>query len=198
MISLHEGRGPGSRRATGRRVLTLRLAVATIQPRIWRRLLVREAMWLSRLHEAIQIAFTWYDYQTHLFTMGERRLGNPVDHDGVVVEDDRDVTLADLALREHAHFTYDYLFGEGWHVDVRVEKAVRAGKGGYYPRCVAGERAGPPEECGGTDAYKDMLYCLRHPETDLGREWREWLGPVYDPERFDPAAVNRELKRLGR
>lgn len=198
MISLHEGRGAGGRKAPARRVFSLRLTVAAIQPRIWRRLLVRETMWLNRLHEAVQALFGWYDYQTHMFSIGDRRYGNPVNHDGVVVEDDRDVTLADLNLGEHTRFSYDYLFAEGWHVDIRQEKAMVAEKKGLYPRCVAGERAGPPEDCGGLEAYKDMLYCLKHPETDLGKEWREWLGLGYNPERCDLDAINRTLRRLGR
>ena len=198
MISLHEGRGPGGRKPARTRVLALRLTVAAIQPRIWRRLLVRDTMWLSRLHEAIQVLFGWYDYQTHLFFLGDKRYGNPMDHGSVVIEDDRDVTLADVHLAEQGRGAYDYLFAEGWHVDIRLEKAAAAEKGATYPRCVAGERAGPPEDCGGLQAYKDMLYCLKHPETDLGGEWREWLGPAYDPEKCDLAAINKALKRLAK
>jgi hypothetical protein len=198
MISLHEGRGPGVKKTPRGKVYALRLTVASIQPRIWRRLLVRETMWLSRLHEAIQVLFGWYDYQSHVFFVGEKRYGNPMDHDAVVIEDDRDVTLADVRLSEHDRAAYDYLFAEGWHVDIRLEKTVAAEKGAVYPRCAAGERAGPPEDCGGIEAYKDMLYCLKHPETDLGREWREWLGPAYDPEKCDLGAINKALKRLAK
>jgi hypothetical protein len=198
MISLHEGRGPGVKKTRRGKMYALRLTVASLQPRIWRRLLVRETMWLSRLHEAIQVLFGWYNYQSHVFFVGEKRYGNPMDHDGVVIEDDRDVTLADVRLSEHERAAYDYLFAEGWHVDLRLEKTVAAEKGAIYPRCVAGERAGPPEDCGGIDAYKDMLYCLKHPETDLGREWREWLGPAYDPEKCDLGAINKALKRLAK
>ena len=25
-------------------------------------------MWLSRLHDAVQVVFDWYDYQTHSFS----------------------------------------------------------------------------------------------------------------------------------
>jgi hypothetical protein len=196
MISLHEGRGSVTKKARAGKVYSLRLAVAAIQPRIWRRLLVRETMWLSRLHEVIQVLFGWYDYQTHVFFLGDKRYGNPMNHDGVVIGDDRDVTLADVRFPEHDRLAYDYLFTEGWHVDIRVEKTVTAEKGAIYPKCVAGDRAGPPEDCGGIEAYKDMLYCLKHPETDLGREWREWLGPGYDPEKCDLGAINRTLKRL--
>jgi hypothetical protein len=198
MISLHEGRGLGVKKTPRGKVYALRLTVASLQPRIWRRLLVRETMWLSRLHEAIQVLFGWYDYQSHVFFMGEKRYGNPMDHDGVAIEDDRDVTLADVRLSEHDRTAYDYLFAEGWHVDIRVEKTIAAEKGVAYPRCVAGERAGPPEDCGGIEAYKDMLYCLKHPETDLGREWREWLEPGHDPEKCDLSAINKALKRLSK
>ena len=198
MISLHEGRGPGVKKTPRGKVYALRLTVASIQPRIWRRLLVRETMWLSRLHETIQVLFGWYDYQSHVFFVGEKRYGNPMDHDGVAIEDDRDVTLADVRLSEHDRTAYDYLFAEGWHVDIRVEKTIAAEKGVAYPRCVAGERAGPPEDCGGIEAYKDMLYCLKHPETDLGREWREWLEPGHDPEKCDLSAINKALKRLSK
>ncbi len=198
MISLQEGRGPGVRKKTGGRVYALRLSVAGLQPRIWRRLLVRDATWLSRLHEAIQVAFGWYDYQTHVFTLGNRRYGNPLKQGGIVIEDDRDVALVDLHLGEHGPMTYDYLFADGWQVDVRLEKSLAPQKGGAYPRCAAGGRAGPPEDCGGVEAYRDMLFCLKHPETDLGREWREWLGPGYDPEKCDLAAINKALRRLAR
>ncbi|MDD2762968.1 MAG: plasmid pRiA4b ORF-3 family protein [Opitutaceae bacterium] len=198
MISLHEGRGAEARKTRRSRVQALHLTVAGLQPRIWRRLLVRETMWLSRLHEVIQVLFGWYDYQTHLFLLGDKRYGNPMNHDDVVIEDDRNVTLVDVRFSEHGRLTYDYLFAEGWHVDIRVEKTAAAEKGVVYPKCVAGERAGPPEDCGGAGAYKDMLYCLKHPETDLGHEWREWLGPDYDPEQCDLAAINKALRQLGK
>lgn len=198
MISLDEGRGSGSKRNLRGGVYSLRLTVGEVQPRIWRRLLVRETMWLSRLHDAIQVLFGWYDYQTHVFVVGDRRHGNPVNRDGVVIEDDRDVTLAELRFSGQDRLVYDYRFAEGWHVDLRVEKTLAAEKGGAYPKCVAGARAGPPEDCGGIEAYKDMLYCLKHPGTDFGREWRKWLGPDYDPERCDLAAINKALKRLAK
>jgi hypothetical protein len=152
-------------------------------------------MWLSRLHDAIQTVFGWYDYQTHVFSAGEKRLGNPLHSAGAVIEDDRDASLAAVLLFGRGHLAYDYLLGEGWHVDIRVEKIVLAEKRGVYPICVAGARAGPPEDCGGLEGYKDMICCLKHPATDLGREWREWLGAGYDPERCDLISLNKTLKR---
>src|SRR5271167_562251 len=111
MISLQEGRGAGAKKVA-ERVLCLRLVVAGAQPKVWRRLIVRESMWLSRLHDSIQVAFDWFDYQTHVFTLDDLRFGNPLRRDDLTIEDDRDVSLADLDLEHRTHFTYGYNFGE--------------------------------------------------------------------------------------
>ena len=158
---------------------------------------MRESLWLSRLHDAIQIAFDWFDYQAHVFTIGGRRLGNPVAGDAPV-EDDRDVTLADAGIPTAGRFGYRYHFGEGWVIDAVVEEIRPLAKGERTPACPAGERAGPPEDCGGLEAYHDMLACLQEPQTDLGREWREWVGPDYDPAHCDPVAITRSLRKLPR
>lgn len=197
MISLQEGKGSRVRKPPPR-VIVIHLKVVGAHPRIWRRLVVRESMWLSRLHDAIQVLFDWYDYQTHAFVLDDLRFGNPLKQDDLVVEDDRDVTLADLDLAHRERLLYDYHFGEGWQVEIRVEKVGALEKGARYPRCLAGERAGPPEDCGGLEAFHDMLACLKEPTTDLGREWLEWLGPDYAAAECDLDKLNRALHKLGR
>jgi len=197
MISLQEGKGQGVRKPAAR-VLCLRMVVVGAQPRVWRRLLVRETMWLSRLHDAIQIAFDWFDYQTHSFSLDDLKFGNPVKRDELNIEDDRDVTLGDLNLANRDRMLYEYHIGEGWKVDIRVEKTAAAGKGVLYPICVAGERAGPPEDCGGIEAFHDMLSCLKEPNSELGREWLGWLGPEYDSAACDVDKVNKGLRKLGK
>ena len=197
MISLHEGKGSRVKRPP-ERVFTLLLQVAGCSPRIWRRFLVRESMWVSRLHDSIQIAFDWFDYQTHAFNLDDLRFGNPLKREELSIEDDRDVTLADLDLEHRERFTYGYHFGEGWQIELKVEKIGVVEKGIRYPVCLAGERAGPPEDCGGLEAFHDMLACIKEPNTDLGREWLDWLGPHYDPAACDPAKINAALRKLGK
>lgn len=69
MIGIHEGQG--SKKPPPERVFTLPLSVTACQPRIWRRGVVRESMWLARLPEASQVAFDWFDYQTHAFNLDD-------------------------------------------------------------------------------------------------------------------------------
>ena len=63
MIGLHEGKGSPLKKKPLERGWALRLHVVGCQPQIWRRLHVRESMWLSRLHDTIQVAFDWFDYE---------------------------------------------------------------------------------------------------------------------------------------
>lgn len=197
MIGLDDAVGRG--RPAGRgRVLTLHASVHGCTPRIWRRLAVLETLWLSRLHDCLQVAFDWYDYQTHSFDFDGLRFGNPLSRDGLTIEDDRDVTLAEAGASERARFTYRYHFGEGWLVEIAVEKVTPRVKGERYPRCLGGERAGPPEDCGSVAAYHEMLAALRSPLTDEAREWREWLGPDYDPESCSLERINRAFRSLRR
>ena len=77
MIGLHDGKGSAAKKPV-EKVFSLRLQVTGCTPRIWRRLLVRESMWVTRLHDCIQIAFDWFDYQTHAFVLDNLRFGNPL------------------------------------------------------------------------------------------------------------------------
>ncbi|MEN9813224.1 MAG: hypothetical protein RL479_1910 [Verrucomicrobiota bacterium] len=197
MISLHEGKGARTKRSRDRALL-LHLELTGAQPRVWRRLLVRESMWLSRFHEAIQVAFDWFDYQTHSFQFDDLRYGNPLQREDLMVEDDRDVTLATVDLEHRQRGVYQYHFGPGWQVELRLEGVQPLAKGKVYPVCVGGERAGPPEDCGGLDAFHDMLACIQEPHTELGREWLEWLGPEYDPAVCNVEGINKGLRKIGR
>jgi len=58
-----------------------------------------------------------------------------------------------------------------------------------HPRCIAGARRCPPEDCGGIHGYAEFLRAIanrRHPEH---RSMLEWAGGTYNPDAFDPQSV---------
>lgn len=129
----------------------------------------------------------WEDYHLHAFEIGWDRYGGGEGRDETVV------TLADVLPRPGGSMLYTYDFGDNWHHVVEVEKIHRPGPGATYPRCSAGRRACPPEDCGGPPGYYDMLRALRARKGLRYREIREWLSGPYDPAAFDVADVNERL-----
>jgi len=77
-----------------------------------------------------------------------------------------------------------------------VEERSPPEKGVKYPICVAGERACPPEDCGGPWAYPGLVEAISNPDHRRHEEVLEWVGGEFDPERFDRDAVNGELRRM--
>ena len=57
-------------------------------------------------------------------------------------------------------------------------------------------RACPPEDCGGTMGYYDLLVTLSDPDHEDHDTMREWVGGEFDPESFEVAVVDRAVKRL--
>jgi hypothetical protein len=86
-------------------------------------------------------------------------------------------------------FFYEYDFGDSWMHELRVERIVRANARMRYPRCVAGARLAPPEDCGGPRGYQEWL-AARVEDRLFDRE-QEDDEPV---RRFDLDQVNALLR----
>ena len=170
-----------------------RVTLRDISPPIWRRILVSAKYSFWDLHVAIQDAMGWQDYHLHLFRIKGRH-AHKVTEIGIPDPREKNDVLPgwEVPLRRHfndigisAEYLYD--FGDCWEHDVLLEGHLLREKGRKYPCCIGGERACPPEDCGGPSGY-DELFQLSH---TCARRKRtvSWLGNAYDPEVFDPAAV---------
>jgi hypothetical protein len=189
-----------SRASAGRRVAVparlhlLYVRLAEIEPPIWRRLAVPGPRTLHALHGILQVAMGWQDYHLYQFEIGGVRFEdpNPDDRDPSV-PDPRAFTLDQLELVQGTQFQYTYDFGDGWQHDLTVEGLVPLPRHALLPVCVGGARACPPEDCGGVGGYEELVVALPRPGSAAAREYREWLGRVYDPEELDLRAINARL-----
>lgn len=172
---------PGPRPAATSTIHTIKVTLADIQPEIWRRLQVPSATTLTVLHQIIQDAFGWENYHMWEFTAAKSK------------------TLAQVALYEGNLLGYTYDFGDSWEHRILVEAVASPEPGIAYPRCLDGQRACPPEDCGGIWGYDDLLQILADPTHDEHEERLEWLGldsaDQFDPAAFDLAKVNTALSR---
>jgi len=181
---------------TGNRAIyQIRIALQEIQPSIWRRIEVWEAITLAQLHTILQIVMGWEDYHLHEFTIGRRTYSVPDPDDDMYerkVIDERQVRLCDVVPRVGTRFRYLYDFGDSWHHDLLLEAILMAEATLQYPRCVAGERRTPPEDVGGTPGYEDYLEALTDREHAEHENMLRWRGP-FDPESFSVEKVNSRL-----
>ena len=88
---------------------------------------------------------------------------------------------------------YEYDFGDSWEHVVELEKILTPEPGASYPRCTAGKRSGPPEDCGGIWGYADLLDALADPSHPEHDNLLEWVGGEFDPELCDLEAINQAL-----
>jgi len=168
-------------------------------PLVWRRIQVPRTYSFWDLHVAIQDAMGWEDRHLHEFRLLDARdrpisIGVPTDMNDA----DRPVTpgwkipLAEIFESRSLPalpVSYAYDFGDDWS-HVLVHEAIEPAKASLkYPRCLAGARRCPPEDCGGAHGYQEFLKVIanrKHPEH---ASMLKWVGGAFDPNDFSPARV---------
>jgi hypothetical protein len=174
-------------------VYQMKISLRDIKPPVWRRLQVKDCT-LSQLHDYIQICMGWDGEHLHAFEIGGEQYGEP-DPDGMMeCEDEGKVKLSRVVNDGIKKFVYTYDFGDNWDHIITVEKEVAVEPGVHYPRCTAGKRACPPEDCGGPWGYGDFLNAIQDPKHPEHEELLEWAGGEFDPERFDMEEINARLR----
>ncbi len=179
-------------------VYQLKVALQGVQPPVWRHFQAPGDYTLYDLHCALQIVMGWEECHLHEFVVGNDRYTTFYDEDVDLAEgvmEDDEVTLAQVAPNEGMKFAYVYDFGDGWRHEVLVQKILEPDKEGAYPVCLGGERACPPEDCGGVPGYEEFLRAIRDPRHEEHDRMLQWAGGAFDPEAFDVKTVNRNLRR---
>ncbi|GFR11117.1 uncharacterized protein y4hQ [Trichonephila clavata] len=185
-------------------VFQFKISLKDIKPTIWRRIEVPAYYNFRQLHYTIQDSMGWKsgfrDYHLHAFRMKHPltqiriEIGIPNDHgldlNETIPEETTKIAEYFKDLKTKAMYEYD--FGDGWEHDVVLEKIFPAVAGCTYPRCTAGKRACPPEDCGGWDGYNNHVKIVKNSKHSDYKEHCEWVksqDASLDPEEFDPASV---------
>jgi len=179
-------------------IFQLKIALEGIDPPIWRRIQTHDCS-LADLHEIVQSCMGWDDEHMHAFEVGDKqytdfsRGADPYEFD-----DSRSVRLSDLVEQGEYCFDYEYDFGDSWRHAIEIENTLPPEENVRYPRCIGGQRACPPEDCGGSYGYFDLLDVLANPDHEEYDERLEWTGDDFDPEKFSVDEVNADLLHLRR
>jgi len=200
-LGLGPATAPKPARRSARRqpthIYRLKIQLLHVDPPVWRRIEVPANGTFWDLHVAIQDSMGWLDCHLHAFARAEggrmpaETIGIP-DPDGFDPAPCRpgwETPMARWLQKRGDVVRYEYDFGDGWEHRLELEAIEPAAPGVAYPRCVAGERACPPEDCGGPPGYSELREILSDPRHEEHRSMRKWLGRPLDPERFDAGAV---------
>jgi hypothetical protein len=190
-------RQPSKKTDTSARPQLYRLKVTLLdsKPPIWRRLLVRGDTTLERLHAILQVAMGWYDGHLHMSTIRGKEYSVPDPEWMSPMLDEGKATLEGLRFTPRSRFLYTYDMGDGWEHEVLVEAVTEAETTRpRWARCLAGARACPPEDVGGTGGYEYFLEAIRDPKHKEHKDMLEWIGREFDPEAFSVAETDEALK----
>jgi hypothetical protein len=184
-------------------IMQLKVTLQWTDPPIWRRVWVNKKTNFLALHEIIQIAMGWedehlFEFKAKGYLIGDEDEIEDWSFDGPKLLDAATTTLESIGLVARNKFEYTYDFGDTWRHQILVEKTLPRDEKIKYPVCVDGALNCPPEDCGGVGGYYEILAIIadkKHPDR---KEWLEWLGGRYDPEKFNKNKVNKELASLAK
>jgi hypothetical protein len=140
----------------------------------------------------------WLDYHLHEFkvlnpsTGVREEIGIPYnDHFGNEKEISAgwERNIADYFSMDNPQAKYIYDFGDNWQHSILLEEILARADRVKYPICIAGERASPPEDCGGVLGYKDFLEVIMNPAHEEYEQMLQWAGEDFEPEQFNPRKV---------
>jgi len=177
-------------------IYELRIDLLDVQPKVWRRFRIDSMCSLSLVHLIIQHVMGWKNQHLHVFQAAGKQYG-PITPDGRELwDDERRYHLKSIAAGVGQEFSYVYDLGDHWAHRVIVEKELERSRSLVHPKCIAGENACPPEDCGGPSGYAKMKLILANPSLNQHANIRQWVGDRFDPSEFDLRHQNLSMNFL--
>ncbi len=159
-------KGQGIKAKNGINICSINISIKGIQKHISRKVEVPCNFTLHSLHLVIRAAMGWQNCHLYEFKIGDKIFTRNPEKIPVfpelpgfpVYEDSESTYINEIVLMGNStKIVYIYDFGDEWLHTVKIERVIPAVKDVYYPRCVAGKRACPPEDSRGIYSYSHML-----------------------------------------
>ena len=168
---------------------------------VWRQMLVDSAITFHCLHECIQAAFGWEDCHLYCFPVGDSLIQSFMEDDitdlphGTETVDSMSIRLRDIMTGKGWFILYNYDFGDGWRHQVKVVKVHEGRSPLHRPELLRGKGACPPEDCGGSFGYIELIDALNDPQHPEHGRMVEFMGVSHlDPSEFDLKDAQSRLR----
>ena len=191
-------------------VYQFKITLLGVMPPIWRRIQVRDCT-LDKLHSHIQNAMGWENCHDYEFTidryedfdtelMDDENESDPDSEDRLEEDGVEEVCLSQFLPTDGTPFTFQYEYDgdNNWEHEIQFEGIPTLEPKAKLPRCLEGERACPPEDCGGELGFTRLLEIMEHPDHDLHVTVMETVGKEFHPEVFDAKQKTRDMQKASR
>jgi len=165
------------------KIFQFKVSLDHVEPPVWRRFVISSDATFGELSDVIQIVMGWTNL--HEFFLGAEHIGMKDEDSPAEVKNENRIRLSSKFKTEKMHFRYLYDFGDDWKHSIVLEKIPTSSD--ESPRCLAGKRNCPPEDCGGPHQYMEVLAVRKHPKHPRRKEMSEllaWFDPEFNPEQF--------------
>lgn len=171
-----------------------------LKPAIYRKFSVPSNISLRHLSEMLVELMGWGGGHLNQFRKGDdyyapayqRENEMPVFFGRARNYNQEDYRLSDILYEKGKTIEWEYDFGDSWCHDVRLSSIGEYTEGEPLVSFIKGERACPPEDCGGIWGYEDLLelHAKQQARIRLSREDKErleWydMAEDFDPEYYD-------------
>lgn len=174
------------------RKYTLRISLNGTKPSIWRELVVPSNLTLSSLASVILLAMGWDEDHLHQFVVGKSRKADfyatsigELESRMSSSKDGRKFCIGEILCKKGDVVCFEYDYGDSWQHTVKLISSAEYEEGETKEIILTGgERACPPEDCGGIPGYLDICEAMKNPTSAHAQEMIEWMGCRFDPELF--------------
>ena len=159
-----------------------------VSPPIWRRLRISKTSTIHELALAIQDSMQWFGINYFRFILEKSILVPDFDDDGEM-SDTHEIMIDSIIDCETIEFEYtlQYEVGDGWIHTIIFEGEFDDDCDLKGPKCLAGERACPPDDlkqCArGYDEFLRTVMDKTHPDRDLTL-YKNFTKDDFDSEVF--------------
>ena len=151
------------------------------------------------MHHIVQAAMGWENRHLYEFSINNLRFADSrlVDEEYGDMKDVKTVLLEDVFPKIGTSAIYLYDFGDGWKHKLELIEISNAPQNELLPSLISGQKACPPEDCGGTFRYRELLEILTDPAHEEFENIKEWLGYKFNPYIFNRITIKKKLGILG-
>jgi hypothetical protein len=153
---------------------------------------------LYELHHIIQVVMGWTNSHLYPFNVGEEVIADTrlVDDELGPVTDVKGVMVTQVFSHVGNTVTYEYDFGDGWMHHLELVEISTHPIDEVLPQIIGGENACPPEDCGGTYAYKELKEILMNPKHPEYKSSKRWVSSTFDPMVCYLKTIQQKLGKL--